>query len=534
MLKILLKKQFTELFRGFFYDQKKKTSRSKRSTVLWIIMFVFLMVVVLGGTFASVAVGLAIGFVRDNPDLSWLYFAVLGLISLVLGVFASVFNTYQGLYLSKDNDLLLSMPIPVRTIITSRLLGVYLLGLMYSSLVFLPAIVVYFVLLPFSLAVLFGGIVMLAVISVIVLVLSCLLGWVVAKISLRLKNKSFIVVLVSLAFIGGYYFIYFKAQAVIRDLVANAVQYGEKIKGSAYIMYLFGRVGAGDILAVAVFAAAAAALFVLTWYVLSRSFLKIATSSGAVAKTAYREKAVKGASASAALLRREFGRFLSSPNYMLNCGMGVILIPVAGVALLIKGKFVAGLLQNTFGEIGGVVSVLFCAVLCMLASMNDMAAPSVSLEGKSLWLVKSLPVTPWQALRAKLLPQILLTLVPMALCFVGAAFVLPDGLLITLLACLTAAVYVVFNALFGLFLGVKRPNLDWTNEIVPIKQSMSVTIALFSGWGYALLLGGGYLLIGRFIGAAVYLSVFLLLSALGCVLLWRWMKTKGVTEFAAL
>ena len=141
MLKVLLKKQFTELFRGFFYDQKKKTSRSKRSTVLWIIMFVFLMVVVLGGTFASVAVGLAIGFVRDNPDLSWLYFAVLGLISLVLGVFASVFNTYQGLYLSKDNDLLLSMPIPVRTIITSRLLGVYLLGLMYSSLVFLPAMV---------------------------------------------------------------------------------------------------------------------------------------------------------------------------------------------------------------------------------------------------------------------------------------------------------------------------------------------------------------------------------------------------------
>ena len=38
--------------------------------------------------------------------------------------------------------------------------------------------------------------------------------------------------LVSLLFIGLYYFIYFKAQTVISDLVANAVVYGVKIKGS--------------------------------------------------------------------------------------------------------------------------------------------------------------------------------------------------------------------------------------------------------------------------------------------------------------
>ena len=40
--------------------------------------------------------------------------------------------------------------------------------------------------------------------------------------------------------------------------------------------------------------------------------------------------------------------------------------------------------------------------------MNDMTAPSVSLEGKSLWLMQSLPVTPWQVLRAKLTMQLLL------------------------------------------------------------------------------------------------------------------------------
>ena len=49
-----------------------------------------------------------------------------------------------------------------------------------------------------------------------------------------------------------------------------------------------------------------------------------------------------------------------------------------------------------------IISVLLCAVMGLVAAMNDMAAPSVSLEGKSLWLLQSTPVTPWQVLRAKL------------------------------------------------------------------------------------------------------------------------------------
>ena len=46
--------------------------------------------------------------------------------------------------------------------------------------------------------------------------------------------------------------------------------------------------------------------------------------------------------------------------------------------------------------------------------MNDMASSSISLEGKNLWLAQSLPVTPWQVLRAKLLVQVLVTGIPMA------------------------------------------------------------------------------------------------------------------------
>ena len=86
-------------------------------------------------------------------------------------------------------------------------------------------------------------------ISLIVLILSCALGWCVAKISLKLKHKNFTTVIASLLFLAAYYWIYFKAQTVINDLMENAIAYGNKVKDSAYVFYLFGRIGEGDPLA---------------------------------------------------------------------------------------------------------------------------------------------------------------------------------------------------------------------------------------------------------------------------------------------
>ena len=166
--------------------------------------------------------------------MDWLYFALMGLLAVFLGTFGSVFNTYSGLYLAKDNDLLLSMPIPVNTVMTARLLGVYLMGLMYSLTVLLPSVIVYWIVVSAGVGAVIGGIMLIADVSIFVLTLSVVLGYVVAKISLKLKNKSFITVIVSLVFIGAYYFFYFKAQGMVTDIVSNAAKYGAKIKGSAY------------------------------------------------------------------------------------------------------------------------------------------------------------------------------------------------------------------------------------------------------------------------------------------------------------
>ena len=104
-------------------------------------------------------------------------------------------------------------------------------------------------------------------------------------------------------------------------------------------------------------------------------------------------------------------------------------------------RALAQLLDEAFGAGADIVPVLLSAALCLLASMNDMAAPSVSLEGRQLWLAQSLPVTPWQVLRAKLEMQLLLTGVPVLFCALCAVIVLPGGAAEMALAVIAALLY---------------------------------------------------------------------------------------------
>lgn len=526
MLKLLIKKQLLEIFRSYYYDEKKNKARSKASTMLFILWFVLLMVGLLGGMFTYLSIKLCKPMLLVN--VRWLYFAIIGLLAIFMGIFGSVFNTYASLYLAKDNDLLLSMPIPVSILIASRLFVVYLMGLMYSGVVLIPAIIVYWITAGIRMPSIVGGILMICLLSIFVMTLSCALGWVVAKISLKLKNKSIITVLVSLTFIGGYYFFYFKAQSTIRDLLSHLALYGSSIKKSAYPLYLFGSVGVGDRKAIVIVSLVVIVLFALMWILISKSFLNVATSTGTIIQTKNKEIVWKNKNISKALLDREFCHFTSSSNYMLNCGLGVFFTPVLAIAIVWKGKSIFSMLSKMFAGAEGCVLVLLAVLLCGVASMNIMTAPSMSLEGRSLWLIQSLPITPWQVLRAKMKMQLILTEIPTIVCLACIAFVCQLKMVEVLILALQVISYVFLIAVFGMFLGIKKPIFTWTNEIVPIKQSASVMITMFGGIGYTILLFIGYIVLhGWMLGYVAYMSIFILGNIIVGMILYRWLKTKG-------
>ncbi|MCQ2567784.1 MAG: hypothetical protein MJ127_05225, partial [Mogibacterium sp.] len=522
MVRLLVKKQLMEVFKGYLYNTKKNKARSRFSIVAWFLLFAFLMIVILGGLFTIMALNLCKGL--SSADVSWLYFSIMSCLALVLGAFGSVFTTYAGLYLAKDNDLLLSMPIPVRDIITARLANVYIMGAMYSGVVMIPTIAVYWAVADNSFSAIICGIILALIVSVIVLVLSCLLGWVVAKISKKVKNKSAITVIASLAFISLHYYRYGKISAMIQDLLMDAAVYGVKIKESAHWIYTFGSIGEGNWVSTIIVIAIVAAALVITCRVIARGFLSMATSSGAVKKTVYVEKRAKERSAFRALVGKEFNRFTSSASYMLNCGLGILFIVIAAVAVLWKGGMVVEMLDLLAADFRpGMTGILFVTILMLLASMNDMSAPAVSLEGKSIWIPQSLPVEPKTVLRAKAMAHLLLGGIPMLLAILSVVIVLKASALESILIVLVSITFTLFSVAGNSFLGIKLANIHWTNEIVPIKQGGAVALSLFGVWIVALVFGGLFMWFAYKIGVVAYLAIWTAVFASGTWALMHWL-----------
>ncbi len=532
MLGILIKKQLMEIFRGYFYDTKRNKARSKGATVGLIVLFAILMIGLLGGMFYGMAYSLCGPLCAFGLD--WLYFALMGLVAIVLGIFGGVFTTFSGLYLAKDNDLLLSMPIPVRTIVASRLVTVYLMGLLYSGIVIIPSVIVYWMTAKAGAETIVGGILMVLLVSAVVLALTCLLGYGVARLSIRFKNKSYLTAIAALAFVGLYYFFYFKATELIQDFLNNLSAYAERAENSLGFLKIFGEVGTGAWLSMLLSAAVVFALCAVTWIILLKSFTKIATASTGSTKTVYREKTAKMRSIRQALESKEMKRFASSANYMLNCGISLIFLVLIGGVLLIKGREFLPLIDSVLGVIPGAVLVLLVGILSGLGSMTDPAVPSVSLEGKSIWILQSLPIDPWDILKAKMSVQLKLTLPAMLLAAVAAGFALKAGPAEWLFLIVIPVAAAVMFAAFGLMIGLKFANLNWTNEIYPIKQSLSVLIYLLLSMFYGAAVIGLFFLVGHRIGAVPYLAaVFFVTAALAALFLY-YLKKKGPARFASL
>ena len=530
MLKTLIKKQLLELNKSFFVDRKTGKGKSPRSATFSIVLFILLMIFAIGGMFCYMSYSMR---PLITYGMSWLYFAIMGATAALFGVFGSVFNTYSSLYDARDNDLLLSMPIPVRDIMAARLIGVYLMGLMYSGVVIAPAVCVYFITARPGISAV-CTVIMAIAITAVVLVLSCILGWIVAKIAVKLKNKSIITVIVSVAFLGGYYYIYFKANEIISGIVANREAIAAKVRASAYPLYIFGKALAGEVLPTVIISLLVIALLAVTWLIMSRTFLKLVISSGKTEKAVYKEKAVKRQGADRALLRREISRFLSSPSYMLNCALGSLFLIAVGIFSLIRGAWLVDILTQSNESLVEYAPALSCLGVCVLSSMNIITAPSISLEGKSLWIARSLPVTSWQILRAKLKLHMLFTAVPALICSICFCIALKPELLTAAVMIILPQIFTLLCAVSGLRVNIRMPNLTWSSESGAVKQSLGVLLAMFIGWAYAIVLVALYMLSVQLLPSAlapIIPTVFLAVTAAISV---AKLKRKGVKRFEAL
>lgn len=528
MFKVLFKKQLLEISRGFFQNSKTGKRRSKTGIVGTIVVYFLLIGLIFFGVFTMAKS--TCEFLCAN-SLVWLYFAIVSVLAIFLGVFGSVFNTYSATFLAKDNDLLLSMPIRPSDILKVRFIGVYVTGAIYTAAVFLPSYLAYLIYAQPTITSVLTSMLLFFDLTLAVAALSCAFGFLVAVISVKIKRKSIVSVVAAIVFLAIYYFISFKSTDFIEDILANGEEFAAGVKLYAYPLYAFGKVGEGSLIFAGACTAILLVVFVCVYLLLKRSFLKISTIKGGAVKRV-RGKIAKRKSVSAALISREFKRYFSSAAYILNCSMSSVLMTAFAVFVFIKANDIRNIISGL--NVGDVLAPIISGIIAIFASMNYLCAPSVSLEGKTLYLLKSFPIKTSKILKSKIELHIILTLPPVLFLSVALCYAVNLSVGLAVLVVFVNTCFTVLVAEFDLMMGLIFPNFSYTNESVAVKQGTAVFLSMCGGWAITAAFVGIFFLFNCFSSkiisfVIIAVAVFISAAALGLLVF-----SKGVKIFEKL
>ncbi|MEG0366712.1 MAG: hypothetical protein RR585_07740, partial [Coprobacillus sp.] len=521
---------------GLFASQMRGSKKSKTGGAGKIILSLFV-VAYIAVVFSSLF-GMLFSTLLEPLQLmgiDWLYFAVMAIMVIMLCFIGSVFLVQHEIYEAKDNHMLLAMPIKNRDILLSRVFVILILNYAYEILVAGPAIVVYAMNKPLSIIQIIMFIIVVLTLPLFVLAISSAFGWLMENIMKHVRKKNIVTLVLSLAFFGVYFYAVSSIQDYVTLLIQNGKSIAQAIEGGLFPIYHLGiALENGNIVSLLIYLVCAIIPFVAVMYVLSKSFVKLATSKAKAKKIKYVEKPMEAKSLNKALLIREFRHFTSNAMVMLNGSMGVAFTLVGAGALILYKEDIQ-MIITTIPQISGYVTPILCMAGVAMGSLNIISASLVSLEGDRLWIIKSLPIPAKNILDTKLALHLILCIPPQILFAVISAVLFEVSFFDAILVVLAPVLFTSLIALFGLVLNLWRPKFDWVNETVCVKQSMPVMITMFSSMGLAFLLVGGYLgLFQQFVSLDMYTYIVLAVALIVDILLYYLLTTWGTKRFQEL
>ena len=218
---------------------------------------------------------------------------------------------------------------------------------------------------------------------------------------------------------------------------------------------------------------------------------------------------------------------------MLNCSFGSLMTIVAAIVFAVKKEVLLPMMtQNGFPVFS--LPLIVGIVLCLIASSNNMSSVSVSLEGKNVYLLHSLPCDIKDVFFGKIMLHCVITGVPLVIGNILVAVSLGTDIITAVLLIVLSVIFTFVLARTGLVINLLFPKMEWTNETVPVKQSLSSLLGIFSGFAYGLLLMFGGIVSAAFLPMQVFLLIAVALFTLIAFLLARWLNVKGREKFAEL
>lgn len=479
----LLKAVMSQDMNLFRYKLKKKSS--KISSIMFPIFLAILVMVGIGTYAVMFAYELA------PLNLTHVVLTMYILFTVVITLIEGIYKTQGILFDAKDSDLLFSLPIKKSTIFFVRIFKLLVFQYLYNLLFMLPAFAVYAYFEKPGISFYLISIIMTLLIPIIPTIISALLGSIIKTISVKFKAQKLIQVLSTTIVFIGIFFLSFKLKDIITRVVQNAMSINNTLTNIYYPAKLYIQLiqdfKIQDFLMLLAINIIPAILFI---YIASINYFKVISKSKETSGSKKRKnniQNIKTKSKIQALISKEIKRYFSSTVYIFNTAFGIILMLVITITLCVNldGAINAVLEGENIGltmeQIKSYIPKIYFQIVIYTACMTSITSSSISLEGKSLYILKTIPIEIRKIFKAKIITSNIITMPIMFVSEIIFFIIFRPKIKDIIFILLATIIMPTLTAIIGLLVNLKHPKLNASSDTEVVKQSASSGISVLIG-----------------------------------------------------
>ena len=474
---------------------------------------------------------------------------------LSLFVFSiSIMTFFEGIYKSgplifncKDDQLLLSLPIKKNIIFFVRVLKFYIFELLFNSIFLIPIMISYIrwadsITWTYYLT----SFIMLLLLPIIPIVLSCIIGVITSSISSRFKFKNAAQIILSMIFIIGIMIASYNMDSIFNYIVKHSNSINDLIIKIYYPAGIYTKLVVDfNILDLLIFILVNIIIFVLSIIILGKFYFKINSRLKSISTNKKIIKIdnliIKRKSPLKSIINKEVKTFFNTPVFIINAGFALVLYILIAIVISINFNSIIPIILNEVNGLGidkelimNNLSLFIFILICLTSFMTSITNSVISLEGKNISILKSLPVKTKTILMGKVLAPLLITtpilLIGDFILFIVFKITIIDSILLIILSVLIPLI----SHFIGIIVNLKYPKLDWESTTEVVKQSTSSFISVLIGMILFIL---SLFIIIKLIGninTTILLLIVTIVYLLLDIILYIYLINKGVKDFNTL
>ncbi|MEI6578118.1 MAG: hypothetical protein WCN92_01490 [Eubacteriales bacterium] len=527
-LKLLLRVEFKHVLNSL-NPKTIKATKGKGKSIAFAVVIVFSMAYLL---LYAVMFSTIMAKAFKQVDALYLLPALMMSTCCLMILFTTIYKVKGTIFGFNDYDLLMSLPVKTSTIVVSRMVVLYAINFIFCAFLMLPAGAVYIYYALPNITFYIGFLLTFFVIPLVPIIIASVIGLLIHFFASHFKHNNIANLIITLSLFMGIMYLSFN----LNTFIMNVVDIGKSVMQSVNRFYPLAQmytdgVCKADFLSLFLFIFISVSSFFLFAYIVGIKFKALNTLMAASKTTSnYKMTSLNVSSPFKAIYKRELKRYFSSVNYVLNTGVGFLLFTMASVALIFMG---ADKLEMII-KIPGITNIIAKAgpiAISFFVVMSCSTACAISLEGKNLWIVKSMPISIKSIFLSKLAVNLTLSIPSILINSSIFAYVFKFNVEQTMLLYLVPIAYAFFTAFGGLAINLNFPNFTWSTEITVIKQSAAVMLAALLG-----MMSVAVPLIIMFtihsIDSKVIIYATFAALAIFDVSLYQYLMTKGVKTFS--